>query len=182
MNDFYGIAAPNNIKQCLSRLIKEGVLNRISRGIYQKPKYIPIIHRYASANPELVVQALVREKEWSIISSGNAALNILGLDAQIPTQLVYVSSGPTRRYVFGNVSIEFLHRSNKEIGPFSEKTALIIQALKALGPERILDWHIEQIQNQLTDNDKITIRKESRFTFKWMQPFLMRIAEGKCNG
>ena len=182
MNDFYGIAVSNNIKQCLSRLIKEGVLNRISRGIYQKPKYIPIIHRYASADPELVVQALVRENGWSIIPSGNAALNILGLDTQIPTQLVYISSGPNRRYVFGNVSIEFLHRSNKEIGPFSDKTALIIQALKALGPERILDWHIEQIKNQLTDNDKITIRKESRFAFKWMQPFLMRITEGKCNG
>ena len=36
MNDFYGIAVSNNIKQCLSRLIKEGVLNRISRGIYEK--------------------------------------------------------------------------------------------------------------------------------------------------
>ena len=65
---------------------------------------------------------------------------------------------------------------------FSEKTALIIQVLKTLGPERILDWHIEQIKNQLTDDDKITIFKESRFTFKWMQPFLMRIAEGKFNG
>lgn len=181
MDDFYGIAIPNNIKQCLSRLIKDGSLRRISRGIYQKPKYIPAIQRYASASPELVVEALVRENGWRIVPNGNAALNILGLDTQIPMHLVYISSGPNHRYELGNTSIEFRHRSNKEIGPFSEKTALIIQALKTIGPDRIEDRHIEAIKNQLTERDKESIRQERRFTFAWMQPFLMKIAEGEQN-
>ena len=177
MHDFYGITAPNNIKQCISRLIKDGMLNRVSRGIYQKPKYMPIIHRYASASPELVTKALIRENGWDIVPSGNAALNILGLDTQVPLRLVYVSSGPNRRYEWGNTSIEFRHRSNKEIGPFSDKTALIIHALKALGPEHIHNWHIERINAQLTEIEKEAIRQEGRFAFTWMQPFLKKIAE-----
>lgn len=181
MDDFYGIAIPNNIKQCLSRLMKDGSLRRVSRGIYQKPKFIPIIQRYASASPELVVEALVRDNGWRIVPGGNAALNILGLDTQIPMKLVYVSSGPNRKYAFGNTSIEFRHRSSKEIGLFSEKTAVIIQALKTIGPDLINDRHVEVIRNQLTDDERESIRQERRFTFAWMQPFLMRIAEGEQN-
>ena len=151
MRDFYGISDPNNTKQCISRLVREGALNRVCKGIYQKPRYIKILNSYASADPQLVAEALVRENGWSIAPSGNAALNILGLDTQIPMRTVYVSSGPNRRYEWGRTSIEFQHRSSKEIGPFSEITALIIQALKAIGHENIQDWHIRRMQSLLTD-------------------------------
>ena len=175
MRDFYGIAAPNNTKQCISRLIREGALNRVCKGIYQKPRYIRILDTYASADPQLVAKALVRENGWSIIPSGNAALNILGLDTQVPMRSVYVSSGPNRRYEWEKTSIEFLHRSSKEIGPFSEITALIIQALKVLGAENIRDWHLRRLQSLLTERDKEAIKNESRFTFTWMQPYLKKI-------
>ena len=177
MRDFYGISDPNNTKQCISRLVREGSLNRICKGIYQKPKYIKILNSYASADPQLVTEALVRENGWSIVPSGNAALNILGLDTQVPMRTVYVSSGPNRRYEWGKTSIEFQHRSSKEIGPFSEITALIIQALKALGPDRISDWHIRTICNLLSEGDREAVRNESRFAFTWMQPYLERIAK-----
>ena len=177
MRDFYGISDPNNTKQCISRLIREGSLNRICRGIYQKPKYIKILNSYASADPQLVAEALVRENGWSIVPSGNAALNILGLDTQVPMRTVYVSSGPNRRYEWGKTSLEFQHRSSKEIGPFSKITALIIQALKALGPDRISDWHIRMICSLLSEGDREAVRNESRFAFTWMQPYLERIAK-----
>lgn len=177
MRDFYGISDPNNTKQCISRLVREGSLNRICKGIYQKPKYIKILNSYASADPRLVTEALVRENGWSIVPSGNAALNILGLDTQVPMRTVYVSSGPNRRYEWGKTSIEFQHRSSKEIGPFSEITALIIQALKALGPDRISDWHIRMICSLLSEGDREAVRNESRFAFTWMQPYLERIAK-----
>ena len=179
MRDFYGITAPNNTKQCISRLVREGVLNRVCKGIYQKPRYIKILDTYASADPQLVAEALVRENGWSIAPSGNAALNILGLDTQVPMRSVYVSSGPNRKYEWGKMSIEFQHRSSKEVGPFSEITALIIQALKALGPENIQDWQIRRLQGQLTEKDRETIRNESRFTFAWMQPYLESLVKKK---
>lgn len=175
IHDFYGIADRNNTKQCISRLIKEGVLNRVCKGIYQKPKYIRILDSYASADPLLVAEALVRENGWSIAPSGNAALNILGLDTQIPMRIVYVSSGPNRRYEWGKTSIEFQHRSSKEIGPFSEITALVIQALKTIGQGNIQDWHVGRMQSLLTEKDRDAIRKESRFAFAWMQPYLERM-------
>ena len=177
VRDFYGIANSNNTKQCISRLVREGVLNRVCKGIYQKPKYIKILDSYVSADPQLVTEALVREKGWSIVPSGNAALNILGLDTQVPMRIIYVSSGPNRRYEWGKTSIEFQHRSSKEVGPFSEITALIIQALKAIGQENIQDCHLHRMRSLLTENDKEAIRNESRFAFTWMQPYLERIIE-----
>ena len=181
MRDFYGISDPNNTKQCISRLVREGALNRVCKGIYQKPRYIKILNSYASADPQLVAEALVRENGWSIAPSGNAALNILGLDTQIPMRTVYVSSGPNRKYEWGRTSIEFQHRSSKEIGPFSEITALIIQALKAIGHENIQDWHIRRMQSLLTEKDRETIREESRFAFTWMQPYLRRLGQKERN-
>lgn len=175
IRDFYGITDQNNTKQCISRLVKGGVLKRVCKGIYQKPKYIKILNSYASADPYLVAEALVRENGWSISPAGNAALNILGLDTQIPMRTVYVSSGPNRKYEWGKTSIEFQHRSSKEIGPFSAITALIIQALKTIGPENIGDWHLRRLQSLLTEKDREAIRKESRFAFTWMQLYLERI-------
>lgn len=177
LHDFYGIADRNNVKQCINRLIRVGSLNRVCKGIYQKPKYIRILNSFASADPQLVAEALVRENGWRIVPSGNAALNILGLDTQAPMRTVYVSSGPNRRYEWGKTSIEFQHRSSKEVGPFSEITALIIQALKALGPDRISDWHIRMICSLLSEGDREAVRNESRFAFTWMQPYLERIAK-----
>lgn len=87
------------------------------------------------AGADEVVRAVARANKWIAAPSGDAALNALGLDTQMPAKLVYVSSGPYKRYGYGPYDIELRHRANRDLLDCSQTTCAIVQALKALGRE-----------------------------------------------
>lgn len=84
--------------------------------------------------PLPVAHAVARANKWIVASSGDAALNALGLDTQVPVNLIYVSSGPYKRYEYGSYEIELRHRANRDLLDCSQTTCTIVRALKALGP------------------------------------------------
>jgi len=57
----------------------------------------------------------------------------------------------------------------------SEKTLLIIQALKALGKERVTNIHIARIQNQLTGIEKENLLIEAKNASAWLVEVLQKI-------
>lgn len=91
------------------------------------------------ASADEVVRAVARANKWIVALSGDAALNALGLDTQVPAKLVYVSSGPYKRYEYGPYDIELRHRANRDLLDCSQVTCTIVQALKALGRENVGD-------------------------------------------
>mgnify|MGYP005784288819 FL=1 len=56
-SDFSDIADSNTVKQSLNRLIRENILRRIIRGVYEKPKYSRLLGEYVAADPNEVAQA-----------------------------------------------------------------------------------------------------------------------------
>ena len=84
--DFADIADTATIRQGLKRLYQSGIIRRIIRGIYEKPKYSKLLDEYVAADPDAVAKALARCYHWTIAPCGNTALNLLGLSTQ---------SGPT---------------------------------------------------------------------------------------
>ena len=58
MSDFADIADTSTIRQSLSRLVQSGILRRILKGVYEKPKYSKLLDEYVAADPEAVANAL----------------------------------------------------------------------------------------------------------------------------
>ena len=59
---------------------------------------------------------------------------MLGLSTQVPAVWQYVSDGPYKTYAADGIHLQFKHTDRKnEIVGISEETALVIQALRALG-------------------------------------------------
>ncbi|MDW7656199.1 MAG: DUF6088 family protein [Bacillota bacterium] len=79
-----------------------------------------------------------------------------------------MSSGPYKKFSFDNTKIEFKHRSNKEIAGMSLKSAMVIQALRALGKNGINTTTIQKLQNILSAEEKATLRKETQQTTAWI--------------
>ena len=75
MSDFADIADTSTIRQSLSRLVQSGILRRILKGVYEKPKYSKLLDEYVAADPEAVANALARSYHWTIAPCGNTALN-----------------------------------------------------------------------------------------------------------
>ena len=105
--DFSALGESGSIDRALSRMAEKGVIRRVMRGLYDYPAYSKLLKKDLSPDIDQVAQALARKFGWQIQISGNAALNIMGLSTQVPTQYLYLSDGPSKTYQVGNIGIEF---------------------------------------------------------------------------
>lgn len=95
------------VDQALSRLAERGQLLRAGRGVY----LLPVTSRFGVRAPsvELAVEAIAAQRGEVIVSSGAAAANRLGLTAQVPARLVYLTSGRSRKMRLGKQIVELRH-------------------------------------------------------------------------
>ncbi|MBR5410512.1 MAG: hypothetical protein IK104_07545 [Clostridia bacterium] len=173
--DFADITENVKIGVCLSRLEEEKTLLRIMRGVYYKPEYSSLLGEYIAPAPDAVAHAIARNFGWTIVPCGDTALNLLGLSTQVPAAWVYVSDGPYKEYAYGDVVIKFKRTANKDISHLSFKTALTIQALKALGKEHITDSVTERLKRILSEKEQIKMLIEAKATTAWVYKIIKTI-------
>jgi hypothetical protein len=136
-NDFLDIAGDAAIRKALSRLEEKGTIRRVLRGVYDYPRISTLLNEAMGPDLDELASALARKSGWRIQPSENTALNVLGLSTQVPAQSVYLSDGPGKTYEVGNRQLVFKKRRLKESGFKLPESELVVQALKALGKERI---------------------------------------------
>lgn len=178
VTDFVDSISYDNARKICIRLENEGKIRRILPGIYDKPLYSSILKQNVSPNINAVAEAIARKNNWSIIPSGNVALNLLGISTQVPAKWEYLSSGDSKDYHIGNATINFTHRADKELNRMSTKTALVIQAIKALGDENISDEIIAKFAGKLTDTEKTQLLAEAKPTTAWIYEIIKKICRG----
>ena len=112
-SDFADIADNAAIRQALLRLSQSGIIRRIIRGVYEKPKYSKLLDEYVAVSPDAVAKALARSYHWTIAPCGNTALNLLGISTQVTAVWSYISDGPYKTYEWNSTKLEFKHRTNR---------------------------------------------------------------------
>ena len=175
--DFIELGNIKTINKSLERMEKNKEIRRIILGVYDIPEYSTILKEYGSPSISGVAQALARAHNWKICSSGTSALNYLGLSTQVPSQYIYVSSGPYKTYSIGNTELVFKHTNNRLIYDMSKDTAILIQAIKALGRGNITEMHGVEIKEKY---DEVTIKKilkESKYSSLWIYESIRKIFE-----
>ena len=176
-NDFFDIAGYETVRSTLNRLVEDKVIIRIMKGIYYKPKYIELIGEYEAPSVNEVVNAIARKYNWTIAPSGNTALNLLGLSTQVPAKWTYISDGRDANFSFGNVTIEFKRRSNRDISKMSTLTSMVIQSIKAIGKDKITNEQIDYLKKKLSDKEKSELLSDSKTTSAWVYGVIKKISE-----
>ena len=173
--DFVDISDKTNINAYLARLAEEGLIRRVMRGVYYKAEYNEMLGEYVTPTVDNVALALARNFGWTIVPCGDVALNILGLSTQVPATYVYVSDGTYKEYTFHDITIQFKRTTNREVSKLSYETALVIQALKALGKDQINDSVITRLQSILTAEEKATMLSEAKTATAWIYDYIKQI-------
>ena len=124
-SDFLDIADSNSVSQALFRIEKAGHIRRVIPGVYDKPVFSEVIQEYGVPRIDRVAEALARRFNWNIAPAGDTALNILHISTQVPNEWEYVSDGPYRDYMVGNVPLKFRHIMPREINGYSKITNTI---------------------------------------------------------
>jgi hypothetical protein len=166
--DFADIAGAITVRKILARLVTNGTIRRLMRGVYDYPSYSTLLDDFASPDPEAIAQALARSFGWTIRPTGNTALNALGLSTQIPARWEYLSDGPYRTYEWLGMKMEFKHRTSRELTVLSFRSALVVQALKSLGKGAVNGKIRSTIARNLTAKEKKALLKEARIASDWI--------------
>ena len=173
--DFVDISDKTSVNAYLARLVDEGLIRRTLRGVYDKPEYNNFLEEYVAPSPDKVANAIARNFGWTIVPCGDTALNLLGLSTQVPAAWVYVSDGTYKKYTYDNTTIQFKRTTNKEVSKLSYKTALTVQALKALGKDKIDDMVISRLGKLLTAEEKQTMLEEAKAATSWIYEYIKHI-------
>ena len=164
----------NNIEyvtKLLAMFEKEGLITRISKGVYVKVRKTRFGILYPSAY-EIVTKIAKRDKAI-IIPTGATAANRLGLSTQVPMNSVFLTTGSSRKLSLGNRTVTLKHGAPKN---FVFKDPLIqelVQALRNIGEKNITAEHKKLISALLNRSfEKPVIEHDLLLTPIWMRDII----------
>ena len=176
-SDFTDLASNTTVRKSLGRLTEDHTIRRIIDGVYEKPVYSKLLDQYIPPDPDKVAHALARSYHWTIAPCGDVALNQLGLSTQVPVVWSYISDGPYRKFKWDKITLSFKHRANRQISLMSDKTSLVIEAIRTYGKDNIDDTAVSILRNRFTEAERKEILEEAAGTSEWIYQVIRRMCE-----
>ena len=156
VSDFVHLNNDGLVTRALSRLEKEGVLIRLSQGLY----LYPLRNKFGVLRPSIedIASAIAEKDKARIIPCGLTALNKLGLSTQVTMNAVYLTDATAREVTIGNRKIIFKRSAPRNFAYKTDLFPLIVAAMKELGKDGVTDEHlkiIKQVIGKYGDIDEI---------------------------
>ncbi|MEQ9546840.1 MAG: DUF6088 family protein [Marinobacter sp.] len=173
--DFSLLGSAESIDKGLFRLAQKGTIRRLTRGLYDYPRYSKWLQQELGPDMDQVAHALARKFGWSIQVTGNAALNILGISTQVPTRFIYLSDGPSRTYSILDNELTFRKSRFAHLNLKHTQSALLVQAIEALGQKSLTQENLTAIARYLSphgplpERQRQRIAKDTQFVTSWIQ-------------
>lgn len=181
--DFSLLAGAELVDKALSRLAEKGTVRRLCRGMYDYPLCSKWLKQELGPNMDQVAHAFARKFGWNIQVSGNAALNIMGISTQVPTRYLYLSDGPSKSYQILDQELSFKKARFTHLDFKYPQSALLVQAIEALGENAIDDAIIKRMaiylnaSSSLTPKKKQALAKDTQFVTSWVQSTVKSVLE-----
>lgn len=176
--DFGHLGNRAAIDKVLSRLVVQGELRRISRGLYHVPKDHPVLGQLLP-EASAITDALAAKLQLRLQPSGSYAANLLGLTEQVPLKLVFLTDGPSKTLHVGHQTFVLKHTTPRNMATAGRISGLVIQALRHLGKENIGPHTIALLSSKLTSNDKMILLQDARLAPVWIANIMRDIAQDK---
>jgi Family of unknown function (DUF6088) len=119
------------VDQALKCLKESEELLPLYRGVYVRPVKTRFGMRAPSA--EKVIASIAATRAETVVPHGAAAANSLGLTTQVPTKLIYLTSGKTRNFKLGAQIVEMRHASEWMLLPSHKAAGAAVRALEWIG-------------------------------------------------
>ena len=163
------------MRHAFSRLCQNGVLIRLSAGIYLYPQIdneIGVIY----PSIEKIAKEIAKQEKARIIPTGVYALNALGLSTQVPLRVVFLTDGTPRIInIEGEASIKFKKIAPKYLSFKSKLMSLIVFALREIGGNRATVQHFERIKELLKNEKMEVIRSDLQLAPVWVKNTILKL-------
>ena len=177
MPDFADLAPNNAANRVVKRLVDEGELKTVIRGVYVKPAYNAFLGEMAQPSAEEVARALGRKNGWTVRPDGDVALNLLGLSTQVPSVWTFVSDGPYKTYVYGAGRIVLKHTANRLMAKLTREAALVVQAFRAIGEAQVDEDFLRRLASRYTRRQVEELITETLTAPDWIRARIRALKE-----
>lgn len=140
------------VAKTLSRLAASGELERLSRGIYMRPK-LSIFAGNVRPSTESVLRIIARHNREIIQVHGAEAVRFFGLSTQMQIKPVYYTSGPSRQVKLGAAHVRLLHVPPQKLQHAGTMVGLALCALFYLGKKGVNDMVIANIKSKMAPSE-----------------------------
>lgn len=141
------------VGKALSRMVIKGLLERVYRGVYMRPKQSQYTGKKVRANPIAVMKVVARERGETIQVHGAEAVRRLGLSTQMQIFPTYYTSGPTREIRIGNAVVRLRHASQQRLQQAGNQVGLVLTASFYLGKEGLDKLALRKIASSLRPDE-----------------------------
>ena len=175
-NHFRDLGGRSAVGVALYRLVKAGKIRRIRRGLYDLPRWNPLIGQTA---PDIMatVRALMdgSHAQWQF--TGAYAANALGLSDQVPAKVIILTDGVPRRVALGKLMLVFRRAAPRNLLGAGHRVGLVIQALRYLKGSPDMAKHITKLKIDLDDDTKKDLASLTSKLPAWMGPLAQQITQ-----
>lgn len=155
---FAGHGPRGAVDRALSRIVKEGGIERLSRGVFVRPKNSRFVGSVLPGIAE-VVRAIARDNGETVQVHGAEAARRLGLSTQAPTAPVFHTSASSRSIRIGNTTVRMIHTSNRRrLQLAGEPAGLALAALWYLGKGHATPQAIARIESAIGPEEFARLR------------------------
>ena len=107
-NRFLNLGPRPAVDKAISRLVEEGVMERVARGVFVRPKKNRFVGK-VMPDVSRVVEAIAKGNGETIQVHGAEAARRFRISTQMPTKPIYYTSGPSREVQVGNLKVKLMH-------------------------------------------------------------------------
>ena len=178
--DFIDLGSRDAVDKALSRLVKQGSLRRVGRGLYDYPRTSKILQRPAPPNMNAVIDAIARRDNISILPDGIVAAHHLGLTNAVPAQHSYITNGESRTLKIGGRTLKLRHASQRLMAWQNRSGAPVVQALAWLGKNVAEDKDVvDTLRNRLSPETKQDLVDGIKLLPTWMIPVVRQVSSNE---
>jgi len=174
--DFLDVGSRAAVDQVLSRLVKQGMVRRLDRGIYDYPKQSTLLGTL-SPNPDNIARAMAAGDD--VFPSGAMAANMLGLSTQVPAKPSYLTNATTRTRRVAGQTIQLKRARVALLDNIPDHANLALQALSYLGKHNIDDQIIDRCARVLTHKDMMGLHQAMGRIPGWMADTIHKIEQAQ---
>jgi hypothetical protein len=157
------------VSRALRTLAKRSEILRIARGVY----VATVFTRFGRHSPGVhgFIQQLSIHSGEAIAPSGAACANALGLTTQVPVKSIYWSSGRTRTYRLGKLTIHLQHVPDWQLVLWSQPAGALVRVLAWAGPAEARKV-LRQIAEKVPKAAVTKVQQHAALFPPWLQKVL----------
>jgi len=127
--DFLDLGPRDAVDKALQRLVVDGALRRIDRGLYDRPQSNSLTGKPAVPDYQAVIDAIARRDQTRMLVDGMTAANDLGLSDAVPGRVVVHTDARLKPIKLGNLTITFRPTAPSKLVWAGRPAMRLVQAL-----------------------------------------------------